>query len=754
MWLKWLPWKFVFRKLALYHGFADPIAIMSHIRRFSQPSEVSEPIELLRAGVVFHARGLINGRVIQHNMDWIWPYWINRQFNPRNEAFIPGAVSFSHVNLSGRNWTAVGLPDFGNYPIVDPRGLITPFWDSWSIDAWIVSEQGRIFAPARMNNVEQFLDISEGLSIITRTLNDNFLLESRTEADFIEDKTICRIKYLCKTTFPGFFAISLRPCNPEGISFIHEIEFDRKEIKWCIDKKYELFLNKPPDKHIVSDYHHGDVALKLLSDKESDKITCNVGMATAAAFYKIQPDTEFKIQSVIGLNGKKIKTVDGCFGVGSGNVLWKESLGEYCRLNLSWDKFQYIYDAAVRAIILHSPSAVYPGPFTYKRFWFRDAALIVNAMLSLGLTARAEKVINGFFDRQKSLGYFHSQEGEWDSNGQVLWVMNRFCQLTASKPKQDWILPIIKGARWIIRKRLKSDNSNLLYSGLMPAGFSAEHLGPSDFYYWDDFWSVAGLYAAAQMLDSTNHPDQSHQSKDQADDLLHSIENSLKCCRGHIPGAAMPASPNRRLDSGAIGSLAACYPTQLFSGDDERIGDTADYLMRTCIMDNCFYHVISHSGINPYLTLHLAQVLMRRGDVRFADLVNGVAMFASPTGQWPEAANPRIKTGCMGDGQHIWACAEWVMMMINCFVIEENGKLILCKGIIKEWLKEGTNISIGPVRTSFGSLVVTINRSNDKIIVNWQGKWFKEKPQIKIELPGSKKVAAESEKTSAELEVL
>jgi len=32
---------------------------------------VAEPIELLRAGVVFHARGLINARVIQHNLDWV-----------------------------------------------------------------------------------------------------------------------------------------------------------------------------------------------------------------------------------------------------------------------------------------------------------------------------------------------------------------------------------------------------------------------------------------------------------------------------------------------------------------------------------------------------------------------------------------------------------------------------------------------------------------------------------------------------------
>ena len=107
-WLKWLPWRFFIRRLARAHGFLDPIALLARLHRFAQPSEVGEPVELLRAGVVFHARGLINSRVIQHNLDWVWPYWIERQFDPEDDAFVPRAFSITHVNLSHRNWTAIG----------------------------------------------------------------------------------------------------------------------------------------------------------------------------------------------------------------------------------------------------------------------------------------------------------------------------------------------------------------------------------------------------------------------------------------------------------------------------------------------------------------------------------------------------------------------------------------------------------------------------------------------------------------------
>jgi hypothetical protein len=35
-----------------------------------------------------------------------------------------------------------------------------------------------------------------------------------------------------------------------------------------------------------------------------------------------------------------------------------------------------------------------------------------------------------FLKRQNASGYFHSQDGEWDSNGQVLWIMEKYCQMT------------------------------------------------------------------------------------------------------------------------------------------------------------------------------------------------------------------------------------------------------------------------------------------------------------------------------------
>lgn len=146
---------------------------------------------------------------------------------------------------------------------------------------------------------------------------------------------------------------------------------------------------------------------------------------------------------------------------------------------------------------------------------------------------------------------------------------------------------------------------------------------------------------------------------------------------------------------------------------------------------------IAHSGLNPYLTLHLEQILLRADDRRFQRLMRGVAALASPTGQWPEAVHPVLSTGCMGDGEHAWAAAEWLMMIRNCFVREEAAppRLILCSGVLRDWLDADT-IGFGPTPTRFGDVSVTLRRDRTEVVVDWRADWRAPPQQVEVMLPG------------------
>lgn len=724
MWVKWVPWRYLMRDLARRHGFLDPLSILMRLEGFAQPSEVGAPIELLRAGAVFHARGLLNTRAIQHNLDWVWPYWVERQFDPRGEAFIPRAFSLTHVNLTHRDWTAVGVPDCPALPIVDPRGLVTPHWDGWSLDAWILADDGRELVASRAPRARQRLTLGEDLGVETETEAGGLSLQARASVSSGDGRPELRLSWRARVDAAGWLAVVLRPYNPEGVSVIHEVTYS--DSAWTVDRTERVEFPRPPDRLGFSEYRDGDVYARLPEPDTALSVRCGVGLATAAALFRLEPGREREISAHVPLDER-----DEAPPRGGRGPSWEAALASACALQVPDERMRFLFDAALRTLVLHSPGDgdVYPGPFTYKRFWFRDAAFIIDGLLAAGLVDRAERALDRFPSLQRHDGYFRSQEGEWDSNGEALWIMERFCRLTGRAAKPEWLAAARKGARWIIRKRLPPGAE---HAGLLPAGFSAEHLGLNDFYYWDDFWAAAGLRSAAELLDA-GEPSLAAELRRAAGEFLDAIDASLESVYRRRDARALasprraptsaypraiPAAPGRRMDSGAIGSIAAGYPLRLWGPKDGRLLDTTAYLLDRCFVSGGFFQDMIHSGINAYLTLHVAQILLRAGDARCAELIRAVAGLASATGQWPEAIHPATRGGCMGDGQHAWAAAEWVMMIRNCFVREEPDGLVLCSGIPDEWLA-GDGVRLGPTPTPYGAITVSMRRAESDVLVEW-----------------------------------
>lgn len=760
MFLNSWPVRFLITRAARAYGFLDPVKLVANIRNFAQPSEVAEPIELLRAGMLFHARGLVNTKAIQNNLDWIWPYWVERQFNPGDESFIPRSFSFSHINLTHRNWTAVGLPDIPFYPIVDPRGLVTPQFDGWSLDFWLLTEARELLVPAKSGEFSQRLVFENGnLHVRSKAKWDGTALETDVSLCLVNHEPHCCMLARPSGLRGGFLAVSLRPYNTEGISFIERVAVTAEGAGWLVNNRHPVLFGRRPARNVLSTYKEGDASHRLEEappTKPRTTVSDNVGMATAVALFALDGSEEpLDVRAPIfnELEPRKRLTVEVA-------PSWADALAPMAALRIGNVRVQELYDLARVNLVLHAPDEVYPGPYTYKRFWFRDAAFMLNAILTLGGVERTRRVLRHFAPRQRHDGYFLSQEGEWDSNGEAIWMYHRYVALTGEAPPAEWLEAVAKGARWITRKRLPK-NTGQPEAGLLPAGFSAEHLGPNDFYYWDDFWGVAGLRCAAELL-------QQHDARlaaecaREAEEFLQTIERSFPHGANRRHPGAIPASPKRRMDSGAVGSIVADYPLQLFPAGDERMLKTADYLSAHSSYAGGFFQNMIHSGINAYLTLHLAQVRLRAGQTEAAwALIDHVAEIASPTGQWPEAIHPRTGGGCMGDGQHLWAAAEWALMLRACFVREEQSepppaaeggagvpgagerapggapavRLVIGSGLKPEWWR-GTGASFGPTLTPAGPVSIRITETSNGAWLAVDGRWRGAPPVLDVRLPG------------------
>lgn len=94
----------------------------------------------------------------------------------------------------------------------------------------------------------------------------------------------------------------------------------------------------------------------------------------------------------------------------------------------------------------------------------------------------------------------------------------------------------------------------------------------------------------------------------------------------------------------------------------------------------------------------------------------------------------------MGDGQHGWAAAEWVMAIRNMFVREEGDRLVLFSGLMPDWLDSEQDISFGPTWTPYGVLTVSLLPQAGRFWAGVQARWRHEPPRLEMAVPGHRRM--------------
>jgi hypothetical protein len=376
-------------------------------------------------------------------------------------------------------------------------------------------------------------------------------------------------------------------------------------------------------------------------------------------------------------------------------------------------------------LLLHDGDTITPGPATYHRFWFRDAAYLLSALDRYGFHREVGEVLRSYPGRQHVDGFFFSQRQEWDANGAALWTLAEHWRLSRDRDVAELTGPAVaRGVRWIERKRhARRGRRAPELRGLLPASISAEHLGPFDYFYWDDFWALAGLRDGAALLAAGGDEPAAGQARTWAAAMRSDLEASLALTATRLGTLAIPAGPRRRIDPAIIGSLVACHPLELLAADDARVAETVATIRARFCHGDAFFQGISHTGLGTYLTMQLAFVELQAGDRRALDRLNWLLGAATPTWTWPEAIHPQLGGGCMGDGHHGWAAAEF-LSFVRALLVREvavpggGDGLALCSMLPEAWLGQGVEVHDAP--THHGVLSFAVRWHGDRPVLLWE----------------------------------
>ncbi|MDT8447631.1 MAG: hypothetical protein RRB13_12130 [bacterium] len=704
---------------------------MAHI---GQPSQVFFPPELFEQGASLLLSGLNNTLAIQSNPNWVWPYWVERQQDPEGDDFVPTGVNLVLGNLTHRNWTSIGIKGSRLEAMVDPVGMTTiePF--GWSVMPF-VRYQDQLALPPRLAEQSQQKLGPDQIPVVVTSYNCFKDLEWSFEAQALltqGEELVCfaqRFTNRSKQTLRFTAGFALRPYNALTIGHINKIKY--KNQLWRINRRPALWLPRPPDRSFAAGGTEPDPLLGQTQVPQVSKLRSLSGLLAGQSEYDLtlKPGETLVLRAAApmarhGALEKRFEHLSEAAlaqAVDRSVDFWQLSQRRGMNLTVPRHDLQEAFGAVKNHLhVFDDGDRFTAGTYFYHFEWLRDSAFLALAFENLGFSKEVAQKVPGFLKFQDKEGCFKSQDGEWDGPGQAMVTLIRhFTRAGDDESLKRYFSKLYKSAQWIEKTRQLSANGPAPHGGLLPAGLSAEHFGPNDHYFWDNFWGLAGMMALLDVARRLNLRTETAWLEDASGRYRERIFQVAAQASSKAPEGGLPCSIYRHLDTAAIGNLVALWPLDLISPFESWVGPTVEFLYRNNLKQGLFYQQIIHTGLNAYLSVQFAQVLLARGDERVWEVIEALLKMGGPTYVWPEAIHPKSHGGCMGDGDHGWAAAEFANLMRCLLVKEQQGELLFGLGLQADWLSEGAKISIHEAPTDFGLVHWDLTCKQELMTLTW-----------------------------------
>ena len=675
---------------------------LESILNMGKKSEVTFPKELIPLNLEVLIKGLLTSRVFEVNSNWVFPFWVEEQLNPKSDVFIPRGANIFAINTTYRNWTILGSIESDEKGVIDLKGMISPKENFPSLDIFI-QYNNEYFFPSR-NKIEQTVDDLTG---IIKTFYNGSDFEYNFETFSSEKDKGIFLKYNFKSKKSGLyrFLFLIRPFNPE--SFIPIFDIEIKDNKVFANSSSFLIPLTKDYKFILFD---DETDINDFKVNEKNRITSKYGLSTGGIYYELNLNENEEKNFELFLPQEENYSIDLNFDKSKDDKIFfmkKERENELI-IDVPDDNINRIFNSnKIYLKSLINSEYITPGPLTYKKFWFRDSAYMIPALMKIGDFKRAEKIIEYFKKKIKRDGYFQSQVGEWDSNGQAIFTMAEYYRYTKDKEFLNEFYPYIKkGAEWIERKRKKYVDSYRL----LPSSFSAEHFGPNDLYYYDDYFGLKGLLDASSLANEIGNKNDSENFLKYYLEFKIDVRKAIDKDQKRLNKKICVGAFGRNIDASIIATFTSIFPLNLDLLSKDEIMNSYEELRKRFFVNDCFYQNITHSGINLYLTLEIAEALLYLNKEKEAtNLFDSVISLLTKTYTGPEAINPKSLGGCEGDGHHGWLVAELIHFIRNSLLFEKENGVVILSGSRKEWFKDGDKILFNNGVTYFGNISFEVN---------------------------------------------
>jgi hypothetical protein len=653
-------------------------------------------------------------------------------------------------------WTPVGSPDGKRRALINEEGMLEVDEGGFSLEPFILTKSG-VITWADLKTTHAMA--KHGVPMPSVTWKSPALrLEILPWVDGKGDHLTLRVTYRLKATLPhdGLrLALTIRPfqVNPPWQAFRNL--GGRSPITRVIDgpdgmrvNDRLVFSSPPPVSTGAALFEEGGVLGYLMRGvmPSAQRVEDPTGLASAAMLWKLPAGTK-SLEVTVSVPFFETCAEPAAHARSKALARWRRKLGavDWQVPDSAQPAFDCLRSAAGHILINRDGAAIQPGPRRYTRSWVRDCVIMGAALAKAGLPHALDEFIRWYAPFQREDGFVPcvvDRDGvdwlvEHDSHGQFLWAIREVFRALKDPRFLTKLLPHArKAADFLIELRAqrmteefrsgkRSAGFGLLpesmslededtldarseFFGLLPESASHEgYLAHPVHSYWDDFWGVRGLEAAADLAEAAGLPEDADRWRKEAgyfqDDLLWSLNKVIKEKNlNYIPGSVEWADFDPTATSNAIAMLD--FADTLPAGPLHAMLDT--------YLDG---HRRKHRGEMHWNNYTAYEIRIIGAFVRLGkrDVANELLEFfladrrPREWNQWPEITwrDPR-SPGHLGDVPHTWIAAEYILALTSMVAAEReaSSSLVLASGMPWRWIADGNGFAVRNLPTRYGPL--------------------------------------------------
>ena len=418
---------------------------------------------------------------------------------------------------------------------------------------------------------------------------------------------------------------------------------------------------------------------------------------------------------------------------------WQNAVARTTEIKVPCRKASEAYLAAhVCQYIANDHGDLRGGEDFYDRFYIRDGAYQVMELEEAGLWDAAKKAVALYLPRQRPDGRFESQKGQFDANGQAIWVLWQYYKMTNDRAWLEAVYPNMRrAADWTMKARRQSP-ADSPFAGVLPNALAdGECLwGGKHHIVGYDFWNLRGMLCTADAARILGKTDEAEELTKEADLYGKALDAAWKRTGlVHFPPSWEKAGTH-------WGNTETLWPTAIFDRNDPRVAALSKHV-REEFHGGFVEGTIQWHGrapaIHPYMGAYTTMTDLTLGKHEnvvkdfYWYLLHSTAAHAFPEGIYPqrrEAWNNTIP--------HVTGACNYAIMLRHMLVHEVGQELHLLPAVPDWWLCEGEQVRVERAPTHFGEMSLIIRGRNSGVEVTLDPPKRNPPKRITLTLPESR----------------